>query len=162
MKGGFDQLKYVVEQLKINPDNRRLVVSAWNPLQQPQMALAPCHFAFQVLAMNGRLHLNWNQRSVDTALGLPFNLASYGLLLHLLALETKLAPGKLTGFLGDTHVYVNHIEGLKKQLAREPKGLPWIQRLDGTKPLDIFNWSHEDMLVEGYHPHGKIKFKIAV
>jgi len=161
--GGFDQLAYVVEQLKSNPDNRRLIISAWNPLQQPQMALPPCHFAWQVLAMNGQLHLLWNQRSVDVALGLPFNIASYALLLHLLALETKMATGKLIGFLGDTHIYEGHLDGLQEQIQRMPRELPWLRcAKPQAAPFSIFEWAHEDMTLEGYRPHPRIKFEIAV
>ena len=156
---GVDQLRLLVETLKKDPDNRRMIVSAWNPPDIPRMALPPCHYAFQVTVINGRLNLLWNQRSVDVALGLPFNIASYGCLLHLLAKEASLAEGKLIGFLGDTHIYVNHIEAIREQLSRVPKSLPKIK----TEPFtSIFDWHYTDSLIEGYDPHPPIKFDIAV
>jgi thymidylate synthase len=156
---GVDQLRGLVEKLKSNPDDRRMLVSAWNPVDFPRMALPPCHYSFQVTVLDGRLNLMWNQRSVDVALGLPFNIASYGLLLHLLARESGLAEGRLVGFLADTHIYVNHLEGLHEQLAREPLPLPRIVT-DGSG--DLFAWSHEHSRVEGYRHHPKISFEIAV
>ena len=157
--GGVDQLARLVQTLKEDPGDRRMLVSAWNPTQMGQMALPPCHYAFQVLVMGGRLCLIWNQRSVDVALGLPFNVASYALLLHLLAREAGLEEGKLIGFLGDTHVYENHVGGLRKQLAREPYPLPTIVTDDFTS---IFQWRHEQTRVDGYRHHPRIRFDIAV
>ncbi len=154
-----DQLRNVVDNLKSNPDDRRMIVSAWNPLDFHRMALPPCHYGFQVTVVAGRLNLMWNQRSVDVALGLPFNIASYAILLHLLARETGLAEGRLVGFLADTHIYVNHVAGLREQLAREPYELP---RIVTERFTDIFSWSHEDSRVEGYRHHPKIAFEIAV
>ena len=156
---GVDQLKNLVYTLKTNPDDRRMIVSAWNPIDLGQMALPPCHYGFQVTVINGRLNLLWNQRSVDTALGLPFNIASYGLLLTLLALESGFKPGKLIGFLGDTHIYANHIDGLKEQLERLPKALPKVYMPGFTS---IFEWEYQHTLLEGYQHHPKIKFDIAV
>ncbi|MCL2762665.1 MAG: thymidylate synthase [Treponema sp.] len=156
---GADQLKLLVETLQKDPDNRRMIVSAWNPLDLPRMALPPCHYSFQVTVINGRLNLLWNQRSVDVALGLPFNIASYGCLLHLLAKESGLGEGKLIGFLGDTHIYVNHVDGIREQLTREPRTLPKIK----TEPFtSIFDWQYTDTIIEGYDPHPVIKFDIAV
>lgn len=156
---GIDQLKKVVETLKTNPSDRRMLVMAWNPLAQHRMALPPCHYGFQVTVLDGRLNLLWNQRSIDTALGLPFNIASYGLLLHLLAKESGLKEGKLVGFLADVHIFVNHVEGLKEQLARTPFKLPTI-KTDNFK--SIFDWKYTDTVVEKYNHHPSIKFEIAV
>jgi thymidylate synthase len=156
---GIDQLKNVVDQLKTNPNDRRMIVMAWNPKALPEQALPPCHYGFQVTVINGKLNLLWNQRSVDTMLGLPFNIASYALLLHLLAKEAGLQEGKLIGFLADTHIYVNHIDGAKEQLAREPRPLPRIK----TDPFtSIFDWIGDHTTLEGYEPHEKIDFPIAV
>jgi thymidylate synthase len=156
---GVDQLRLLVETLKKDPDSRRMIVSAWNPIDLPRMALPPCHYAFQVTVIDGRLNLLWNQRSVDVALGLPFNIASYGCLLHLLAKEAGLGEGKLIGFLGDTHIYDNHVDGLREQLGRVPRSLPKIK----TEPFtSVFDWHYADTAIEGYDPHPAIKFDIAV
>jgi len=136
-----------------------MMVSAWNPVDLPRMALPPCHYAFQVTVIDGRLNLLWNQRSVDVALGLPFNIAGYGCLLHLLAKESGFAEGKLIGFLGDTHIYVNHIDGIRTQMAREFRPLPKI-RTDNFS--SIFDWCYTDTVIDGYDPHPVIKFEIAV
>ena len=154
-KQGIDQLENLIETLKTNPNDRRMIVSAWNPNQVDEMALPPCHYGFQVTVTDDKLNLMWNQRSVDTALGLPFNIASYGLLLHLLAKETGYEEGRLVGFLGDTHIYENHIEGLGKQLSRVPKDLPNIETENFTS---IFDWEYTDSKVIGYEPHGQINF----
>ncbi len=156
---GIDQLKNLVETLKKNPNDRRMIVSAWNPVDLKDMALPPCHYCFQVTVIDGKLNLLWNQRSVDVALGLPFNIASYGLLLHLLAKETGLKEGKLVGFLGDTHIYVNHLDGLKEQIERKPLQLPKIKT---EKFTSIFEWKYEDSIVEDYNHHPRIKFEVAV
>lgn len=154
-----DQLATLVNDLKTNPNSRRMIVTAWNPLELYTMALPPCHYAFQVTVDNGYLNLMWNQRSVDVALGLPFNIASYAILLHLLAKEAGYKEGKLVGFLGDTHIYKNHIHGLQKQLTREPKPLPFVHT-----PLfkSIFDWNYTDTVINNYNPHPGIKFSIAV
>jgi len=156
---GMDQLQQIVQTLKTDPDNRRMIVSAWNPLDLPRMALPPCHYAFQVTVIDGKLNLLWNQRSVDVALGLPFNIASYGCLLHLLAKEAGLGEGRLIGFLGDTHIYVNHIDAIRQQLARASKPLPRIKTENFNS---IFNWHYGDTVIENYNPHPAIKFEIAV
>jgi len=156
---GIDQLRAIVDKLASNTEDRRMIVSAWNPLDFPRMALPPCHYGFQVTVMAGKLNLMWSQRSVDVALGLPFNIASYALLLHLLARGAGLEEGRLVGFLADTHVYVNHIEGLREQLARVPYELP---RLTTENFRDIFSWSYEDSKVVNYQHHPKISFEIAV
>jgi len=156
---GVDQLELLLDTLKKDPDNRRMIVSAWNPLDLNRMALPPCHYSFQVTVIDGRLNLLWNQRSVDVALGLPFNMASYGCLLHLLAKETGLNEGKLIGFLGDTHIYVNHIDAIRIQLSREPRPLPRIKTETFTS---VFDWRYPDTVIEGYDPHPPVKFAIAV
>ena len=156
---GVDQLAKIVETLKKNPNDRRMIVAAWNPKALPEQALPPCHYGFQVTVINGKLNLLWNQRSVDTMLGLPFNIASYAVLLHLLAKESGLKEGKLIGFLADTHIYVNHLDGAKEQLSRTPKPLPRIV----TEPFtSIFEWTGEHTSLEGYEPGEKIEFSIAV
>lgn len=156
---GIDQLAKVVETLKKNPGDRRMIVMAWNPKALPEQALPPCHYGFQVTVINGKLNLLWNQRSVDTMLGLPFNIASYAVLLHLLAKESGLQEGRLIGFLADTHIYVNHVDGAKEQLTRAPKPLPKII----TEPFtSIFDWTGEHTRLEGYEPGERIEFPIAV
>ena len=158
---GVDQLKKLIETIKNNPGDRRMIVSAWNPLQMDQMALPPCHYLFQVVITGDKLNLMWNQRSVDVMLGLPFNIASYSLLLHLLAKETGYQEGKLTGFLGDVHIYENHVTGAKEQLMRDPDKyhLPKIETLKFTS---IFDWQYEDTKLIGYESYPTIKFEIAV
>lgn len=158
---GVDQLKKLTETLKTNPNDRRMIVSAWNPSKLSEMALPPCHYCFQVTVINGKLNLLWNQRSVDTMLGLPFNIASYALLLHLLAKESGLQEGRLVGFLADTHIYVNHVDGAKEQLTRDPNTyrLPTIQTDNFTS---IFDWKCEDSKVLNYESYPSIKFDIAV
>ena len=156
---GVDQLQKVVQSLKTNPQDRRMIVSAWNPLQLQQMALPPCHYQFQVTVINGKLNLLWSQRSVDTMLGLPFNIASYALLLHLLSQETGLQEGRLTGFLGDVHIYENHVGGAQEQLLRKPKMLPRIKTENFTS---IFSWDYRQTQLEGYDSHPRIAFEVAV
>jgi thymidylate synthase len=158
---GVDQLRRVVETLKTDPNDRRMIVSAWNPTQLDEQGLPPCHFVFQVTVINGKLNLLWNQRSVDVPLGLPFNIASYGLLLHLLAKEAGLREGKLIGFLADTHIYVNQVEGIREQLTRDPERYP-LPRLVTEPFTSIWDWSAEHSRVEGYASYPKIDFPIAV
>lgn len=156
---GIDQLQNLVDKIKENPDDRRMIVTAWNPKDLHKMALPPCHLLFQVTVIDGKLNLMWYQRSVDSALGLPFNIASYGLLLHLLAKETGLQEGKLTGSLGDTHIYVTHKERLEEQVNRTPWSLPTI-KTDSFK--SIFDWEYTDSKLVNYHSHDKIDYEIAV
>ena len=156
---GIDQLENVINQLDENPDSRRMVVSAWNPKDLEKMALPPCHYQFQVTVSNNKLNLMWSQRSVDTMLGLPFNIASYGLLLHLLAKESCLEEGKLTGFLGDVHIYENHIDGVNKQLKREPYNSPLIVTENFSS---IFDWTYKNSNVFNYKHHPKIRFDVAI
>jgi thymidylate synthase len=156
---GVDQLRLLAETLKKDPESRRMIVSAWNPVDLGRMALPPCHFSFQVTVIDNKLNLLWSQRSVDVALGLPFNIASYACLLHLLAKEAGLGEGKLIGFLGDTHIYTNHVEAIRGQLDREPRTLPKIKTENFSS---VFDWHYADTVIEGYDPHPAIKFDIAV
>ena len=158
---GIDQLKKVVETLKTNPRDRRMIVNAWNPLQFGEMGLPPCHYAYQVTVINGKLNLLWNQRSVDTMLGLPFNIASYALLLHLLAKEAGLKEGKLVGFLADVHLFDNHVEGAKEQLSRDPNKYP-MSKIETENWKSIFDWTAEDTKVLDYQSHDRIPFEIAI
>lgn len=158
---GVDQLKKVIETIKNNPNDRRMLVMAWNPCMLDQMALPPCHYGFQITVLDGKINLLWNQRSVDTMLGLPFNIASYATLLHLLAKETGLKEGKLIGFLGDVHIYKNHLGGAREQLARDPNKykLPTIQT---NNFKSIFDWQYTDTELIGYESYDRIQFPIAV
>ncbi|MFA6547539.1 MAG: thymidylate synthase [Candidatus Magasanikbacteria bacterium] len=158
---GVDQLKRVVEKLKTDPHDRRMIVSAWNPLALQDMALPPCHYAFQVTVINGKLNLLWNQRSVDTMLGLPFNIASYAILLHLLAKETGLQEGKLVGFLADVHIYENHLDGAKEQLTHDPNLYP-LPKISTENFTSIFDWQYSNTQLLEYQSYPSIKFDIAV
>lgn len=158
---GVDQLKKLVETLKTNPRDRRIIVNAWNPLQLEEMGLPPCHYSFQVTTIKGKLNLMWNQRSVDTMLGLPFNIASYALLLHLLAKETGLKEGKLVGFLADVHIFENHIDGAKEQLERDPNKYP-LSKIETENFTSIFDWKNEDTKLLNYESYDRIKFDIAI
>ena len=158
MGGGFDQidqLKTVISTLETNPNDRRMVVSAWNPTQIDLMALPPCHYAFTLVHHDGVLNLCWKQRSADLMLGVPFNIASYGLLLELISKHVGMVAGELVGILEDCHIYENHIEGAKEQLSRKSKKLPSLSIKD---PYNIYEWTHEDFDVVGYDPHPKIDF----
>lgn len=158
---GIDQFKKIIETLKTNPRDRRMIVSAWNPIQFNEMALPPCHYAFQITVIDNKLNLLWNQRSVDTMLGLPFNIASYGLLLHLLAKESGLKEGKLVGFLADVHIYENHMKGAKEQLSRDPNKYP-LPKIETANWKSIFDWKNEDTKIIDYQSYDKIKFEIAI
>ena len=158
---GIDQLKNVIENIKKNPNDRRLIVMAWNPTMLDQMALPPCHYGFQLTVLDGKLNLLWNQRSVDTMLGLPFNISSYALLLHLLAKETGLKEGKLVGFLSDVHIYLNHIDGAKEQLTRDPNLYP-IPTIQTPNFTSIFDWQYTDTELIDYQSYPRIQFPIAV
>ncbi len=158
---GIDQLKRVVEKLKTDPTDRRMIVCAWNPVDMGNMGLPPCHYAWQAVVINNKLNLLWNQRSVDTMLGLPFNIASYALLLHLLAKEAKLEEGKLAGFLADVHIYENHIAGAKEQLSRDPAMYP-LPRVETANFTSLFQWKAEDTKLLNYQSHPRIEFEIAV
>lgn len=158
---GVDQLARVVETLKANPHDRRMIISAWNPTHLHEQGLPPCHYAFQIVVINGRLNLLWNQRSVDTMLGLPFNIASYALLLHILAKESGLQEGKLVGFLADVHIYENHLAGAREQLTRDPNTYP-LPRVETEPFTSIFDWKAEDTKLLNYQSYPKIEFAIAV
>lgn len=156
---GVDQLANLVNTLKTNPMDRRMIVSAWNPKALPEQALPPCHYGFQVAVVGDKLNLEWNQRSIDVPLGLPFNIASYATILHLLAKEGGLKEGTLTGFLMDTHIYENQVDGIEEQLSREPMDLP---RIETSEFSSIFDWSFMDTKLVDYKSHPAIKFPIAV
>lgn len=158
---GYDQLQKVVDNLKSNPNDRRMIVNAWNPLMIESMALPPCHYGFQVTVIRGRLNLLWNQRSVDIMLGLPFNIASYALLLHLLAKESGYQEGKLIGFLADIHLFLNHVDGAKEQLSRDPNKFK-LPQLKTENFKSIFEWQYTDSQVIGYESYPTIKFDIAI
>jgi thymidylate synthase len=152
VKRTSDQIENLINELKRNPDSRRLMVSAWNVGELDEMVLPPCHYGFQCYVADGKLSLMWNQRSVDTFLGLPFNIASYGTLLLLLCEETGYQPGMLIGNLGDIHIYNNHIEQVKEQLQRSSFSLPTIE----LSNVDILNGEF-DYEVKGYESHPSIK-----
>jgi len=158
---GVDQLKKMVDTLKQDPTSRRMLVLAWNPLDVDKAVPPYCHYGFQVTVINGKLNLLWNQRSVDTMLGLPFNIASYATLLHLLAKETGLQEGKLVGFLADVHIYENHIEGAREQLTRDPNTYP-LPHIEIKPFTSIFDWKAEDTTLLKYQSYPRIEFKIAV
>ncbi len=158
---GVDQLKKMVDTLKANPNDRRMIVNSWNPSVLGEMGLPPCHYSYQVTVLDGRINLLWNQRSVDVMLGLPFNIASYALLLHLLAKETGYKEGKLVGFLADVHIFVNHVEGARELLSRDPNKYP-LPQIKTESFTSIFDWKAEDSTVVGYESYPKIAFEIAV
>ena len=158
---GVDQLTNMIGMLKSDPNRKRIMMSAWNPCQMKQMALPPCHFNVHTTVDNGKLNLIWSQRSVDTMLGLPFNITSYALLLHLIAKETGLKEGKLVGLLADTHIYANHIDGAKEQLSRDPTKYK-LPTINTEKFSSIFDWEYSDSKVEGYESHPRIPFEISV
>ena len=158
--GHIDQLAEVVKQLKANPDSRRIIVSAWNVADIPRMALAPCHALFQFYVADGRLSCQLYQRSADVFLGVPFNIASYALLTLMMAQVTGLKPGEFIHTLGDAHLYLNHLEQAREQLARAPRPLP-VMRLNPAV-RDLFAFRYEDFAVEGYDPHPAIRAPIAV
>jgi thymidylate synthase len=156
----IDQMQGVVEQIKRNPDSRRLVVSAWNPADVPRMALPPCHLLFQFYVAEGRLSCQVYQRSADVFLGVPFNIASYALLTMMVAQATELAPGDFVHTLGDAHLYDNHLEQARLQLAREPRPLPKMRLNPSVN--DLFAFQFEDFQLEAYDPHPHIKAPVAV
>ncbi|CAG7627898.1 Thymidylate synthase [Paenibacillus solanacearum] len=155
-----DQIANVIAQIRNNPDSRRHLVSAWNPAEVDGMALPPCHYAFQFYVANGRLSCMFQMRSVDTFLGLPFNIASYALLTHMVAQQCDLEVGELVWTGGDVHIYANHIEQVKLQLTREPYPPP--QLVIQRKPDSIFDYRYEDFEFAGYVAHPGIKAPIAI
>ena len=158
--GSIDQIKTVVEQIRSNPDSRRLIVSAWNPADVDKQALPPCHTLFQFYVVDGRLSCQLYQRSGDVFLGVPFNIASYALLTMMMAQVTGLKPGDFVHTFGDAHLYVNHLEQARQQLTRTPRPLPTM-RLN-PEVHSIFDFVYEDFVLEGYEPHPHIKAEVAV
>jgi len=156
----INQIDEVIEQIKTNPDSRRLIVSAWNVGELDQMALAPCHAFFQFYVRNGELSCQLYQRSADLFLGVPFNIASYSLLTLMVAQVTGLKPGEFVHTFGDLHLYSNHLDQAKEQLAREPRALP-IMRVN-PEVKDIHDFVFEDFSIEQYDPHPHIKAPVAV
>ena len=158
--GHIDQIADVVEQIKHNPDSRRLIVSAWNVAQVPQMALPPCHTLFQFYVADGKLSLQLYQRSGDIFLGVPFNIASYALLLLMVAQVTGLEPGEYIHTLGDAHIYSNHFDQVNEQLQRTPRRLPRMVLNPDVK--SIFDFRYDDFKLEDYDPYPPIKGVVAV
>jgi thymidylate synthase len=155
-----DQITQIVEQIKNNPDSRRLIVSAWNVGEIENMALPPCHAFFQFYVADGKLSCQLYQRSADIFLGVPFNIASYALLLHMMAQQCDLKVGDFVWTGGDVHLYSNHLEQTDLQLSREPLPLPKL--VIGRKPESIFDYKFEDFVIEGYESHPHIKAPVAV
>ena len=158
--GSVDQISQLIEQIKTNPDSRRLMVSAWNPALVDEMALPPCHALFQFYVADGRLSCQLYQRSADIFLGVPFNIASYALLTHMVAQACDLAPGEFVHTLGDAHLYLNHLEQARLQLSREPRALPRLVLNPRVK--DVFAFTFDDIAIEDYDPHPHIKAEVAV
>ena len=159
-RGAIDQITKLVEAIKATPDSRRLIVSAWNPAEVDNMALPPCHTLWQVKILGGKLHLQLYQRSADMFLGVPFNIASYSLLLMMLAQVTGYEPGDFVHSIGDAHIYSNHMEQVQTQLARTPKALPTMRINPDVK--DIFSFKYEDFEVLNYDPDPLIRAPVAV
>ena len=157
-KNHIDQLQNCIDMIKTNPDSRRIIVNAWNVADIDKMALPPCHMFFQFYVSNGHLDCQLYQRSADMALGVPFNIASYSLLLMMVALECNLTPRYFIHTFGDAHIYLNHIDGLNEQLKRKPTALPTVDI--NKKPF--FEYKFEDFTLKNYHPQPFIKFPIAV
>ena len=157
---GVDQLKNIIDEIKRNPDSRRLIVSSWNPKEVPNMALPPCHSLYQFYVIDGKLSLQLYQRSGDIFLGIPFNIASYALLLMMVAKVTGLKPGTFVHTIGDAHIYLNHIEQVNLQLSREPFPLPKMIIHRDTDNIEDFKY--EDFELVDYQCHGRIKGAVAV
>jgi thymidylate synthase len=158
--GHIDQLQQVTEQIRRDPDSRRLIVSAWNVADVPHMALAPCHALFQFYVANGRLSCQLYQRSADVFLGVPFNIASYALLTHMVAQVTGLDVGDFVHTLGDAHLYLNHLDQARLQLAREPRALPELWLDPSVTTIEGFDLEH--VKISGYDPHPGIRAPIAI
>lgn len=158
--GCVDQITQLIDQIKKNPNSRRLLVSAWNVADIEDMALPPCHILFQFYVANGRLSCQLYQRSADLFLGVPFNIASYALLTHMVAQVCNLEPGEFIHTLGDAHLYLNHIEQARLQMSREPRALPQIKLNKNVN--NIFAFMYEDITLVNYHPHPAIKADVAV
>ncbi|HEY7174114.1 MAG TPA: thymidylate synthase [Micromonosporaceae bacterium] len=155
-----DQISWVIDEIRRNPDSRRLVVSAWNVADLPDMALQPCHALFQFYVADGKLSCQLYQRSADIFLGVPFNIASYALLTHMIANVTGLRVGDFVHTLGDAHLYLNHIDQARIQLERAPRPLPRLELTPGVR--SVFDYRYEDVAIVGYDPHPSIKAPIAV
>ena len=156
----IDQIQYVLDMLKTNPDSRRILVNAWNVGELGDMALTPCHCLFQFYVANGKLSCQLYQRSADLFLGVPFNIASYALLTLMIAQEVGLKPGEFVHTFGDAHIYSNHFEQVKEQLSREPRPYPTV-KLNPEKK-SVFDFVYEDFEVVGYDPHPRISAPVAV
>ena len=156
----IDQIAQVVAQIRDDPSSRRLIVSAWNPAQIPQMALAPCHALFQFYVADGRLSCQLYQRSADLFLGVPFNIASYALLTLMIAQQTDLRPGEFVWTGGDCHIYDNHRDQVREQLSREPYPYPTLRF--ARRPASIFEYEYDDFVLEGYRHHPTIRGAVAV
>ena len=156
----IDQLKKVIEMIKKNPDSRRLIISAWNPTEVDDMALPPCHTLFQFYVVDGKLSCQLYQRSADVFLGVPFNIASYALLTHLIAHECGLGVGEFVHSFGDAHIYLNHLDQVNEQLSREPRDFPNL--IINPEKKSIFDIELSDLTMEGYNPHPTIKAPVAV
>lgn len=158
--GTIDQISRAIDDIRHNPDSRRIIVSAWNVADLPEMALAPCHAFFQFYVAGGRLSLQLYQRSADSFLGVPFNIASYALLTMMVAQVCGLRPGDFVHTLGDAHLYLNHLDQARLQLTREPRPLP--RMILNPEVKDIFDFKYEDFTLEGYDPHPHIKAQVSV
>lgn len=158
--GSIDQIAQAVDDIRHNPDSRRIIVSAWNVADLPKMNLPPCHAFFQFYVAGGRLSLQLYQRSADCFLGVPFNIASYALLLQMMAQVTGLQAGEFVHTLGDAHIYTNHFDQVRLQLSREPRPLPKMNI--NPDVMDIFSFNYDDFTLEGYDPHPHIKGIVAV
>ncbi len=156
----IDQIAWLVDEIRANPDSRRLIVSAWNPADLPDMALAPCHALFQFYVADGRLSCQLYQRSADLFLGVPFNIASYALLTHMVAQQTGLEVGDFVWTGGDCHIYDNHLEQVTEQLSRDPFPPPTLRF--ARTPDSIFDYEYDDFVVEGYQHHPAIRAAVAV
>ena len=156
----YDQITTVIDQIRVNPDSRRHIVSAWKVDEIDGMALPPCHVMYQFYVADGKLSCQLYQRSVDSFLGLPFNIASYAILTHMVAQQCDLDVGEFVWTGGDCHIYANHVEQVEEQLGREPRRLPRL--LIHRKPDSIFDYEFDDFEIEDYHPHAHIKAPIAV
>ncbi len=159
-RGGVDQIRQVLDTLRSNPDSRRLIVSGWDPRTADQVALPPCHTLFQFYVAEGRLSCQLYQRSADVFLGVPFNIASYALLTMMMAQVSGFEPGAFIHTFGDVHLYLNHVEQTRQQLAREPRPLPTVKLNPAVRDLFAFTWS--DVTLEGYDPHPPIRAEVAV
>jgi thymidylate synthase len=158
--GGVDQIDNLMQMIKDTPDSRRLIVNAWNPVDVPNMALPPCHTMFQVRINDGKIHLHLYQRSGDMFLGVPFNIASYAMLLEMLAHVTGYEAGDFVHTMGDAHIYLNHVDQVKEQLSRECRPLPRL--VINRKVESIYDFNIEDFEITGYDPHPHIKGEISV